>query len=352
MTPLVSIVVNCYNQARYLERSVKSVLAQTFTDLECIIVDDGSTDNTRQVAQSLMSLDGRVRYCDRENGGLPSARNFGVELAKGEWIQCLDADDWISEDKTKFQLEHLEKSVKQGTARENLVLYCDYERVYIDKEERIADREPNLIGPLDREQLIRRLLIPDFLADSPHPALQQCMLMHKSIFRQNRFPEKLKALGDRYFGVQILKSGVAFVYAPIVGAFYTKHQGNRTNNWNYMKNYYTQFYEKVAREYRDLRPLCGLGLEYLINEAVRDKEAEQLERLAKILATPIALKIWNQAIPIGHPAGLRLVYALRAIAPSFLLYEKYQGPRSKKVIDKVSKLLEWIKAAPGKSLFP
>lgn len=346
MTPLVSIIVNCYNQARYLERSVKSVLAQTFTDLECIIVDDGSTDNTRQVAESLMSLDERVRYCYRDNGGLPSARNFGLEQAKGEWIQCLDADDWIHEDKTRFQLDRLEKSGQQGSAKENLVLYCDYERVYIDKEERIADREQNIIGLLDREQLIQRLLVPDFLADSPHPALQQCMLMNKSIFRQNRFPEELKALGDRYFGVRVLKNGVTFVYTPIVGAFYTKHRGNRTNNWNYMKNYYTQFYEKVAREYRELRPLCGLGLEYLINEAVRDKEAEQLERLTKILATPISLKIWNQAIPIGHPVWLRLIYALRAIAPSFLLYEKYQGPRSKKVISTVSRAIEWIKAIP------
>lgn len=346
MTPVVSIIVNCYNQAHYLERSVKSVLAQTFTDLECIIVDDGSTDNTRQVAENLMSLDERVRYCGRENGGLPSARNFGVEQAKGEWIQCLDADDWIHEDKTRFQLEHLAKiieqesakqeSAKQESTQKNLVLYCDYERVYIDKEERIAAREPNTIGALNREQFIQRLLVPDFLAGSPHPALQQCMLMHKSIFEKNRFPEELKALGDRYFGVQILKNGVTFVYAPIVGAFYTKHQGNRTNNWNYMKNYYTQFYEKVAREYPDLPPLCGVGLEYLINEAVRDKEPEQLERLEKILATAIALKIWNQAIPIGHPVWLKLAYAIRAITPSFLLYEKYQGPRSKKI-------LSWLK---------
>ena len=205
MAPLVSIIVNCYNQAHYLERSVKSVLAQTLTDLECLIVDDGSTDNTRQVAENLMALDSRVRYCYKENGGLPAARNFGVQQAKGEWIQCLDADDWIHEDKTRFQLEHL-----KGWENQEIVFYCDYERVFIDADEKIVERQPNLIGNLNSEELIQRLLIPDFLAGSPHPALQQCMLMKRSIFEKCHFPEEMKALGDRYFGIDILVNGVTF----------------------------------------------------------------------------------------------------------------------------------------------
>jgi len=333
MAPLVSIIINCYNQSHYLERSVKSVLAQTFTDLECLIVDDGSTDNTRQVAENLMALDSRVRYCYKENGGLPAARNFGVKEAQGEWIQCLDADDWIHEDKTRFQLEHL-----KGWENQEIVFYCDYERVFIDADEKIVDRQPNIIGDLNREQLIQRLLIPDFLANSPHPALQQCMLMKRSIFQKCQFPAEMKALGDRYFGVDILVNGVTFVYTPMVGAFYTKHQGNRTNSWNYMQNYYLLFYEKVYREQPSLRKLCNIGLEFLVNEAIRDKKSATFDRLVNILEVPIALKIWNMRWQISGSTGLRLAYGVRSLIPSFLLYEKYQGPRSKKVINFIAKL--------------
>ena len=125
MAPLVSIIVTCFNQERYLEKSVKSVLSQTFTDLECLIVDDGSSDRTREVAEHLMTIDSRVKYFHKENGGVSSARNFGFRQAQGEWIQFLDADDWIDKNKTSFQLSHL-----NGLDGKNTVFYCDYERVF------------------------------------------------------------------------------------------------------------------------------------------------------------------------------------------------------------------------------
>lgn len=157
MTPLVSIVVTCFNQACYLERSVQSVLSQTFTDLECIIVDDGSTDGTREVAQGFQSRDSRVSYFYKENGGVSSARNCGFRQAKGEWIQFLDSDDWIDEAKISSQLSCL-----SSVAGENTVFYTDYERVFLDKEGNITNRIENRVGSLTSEQLIQRLLIPIF----------------------------------------------------------------------------------------------------------------------------------------------------------------------------------------------
>ncbi|WP_199245191.1 glycosyltransferase family 2 protein [[Phormidium] sp. ETS-05] len=328
MIPTVSIIVNCYNQGHYLARSVNSVLTQTFTDLECIIVDDGSTDNTRQVAEELMAGDGRVRYYYKENGGLPAARNFGVAAARGDWIQCLDADDWIDPDKIKFQLEMV-KSLENVT---NIVLYCDYERVFFDENDAVTDRQQNAIGAMTSPELIRRLLWPDFLANTPHPALQQCMLMHRSVLEKSRFPEEMKALGDRYFALDILGKGAKFIYAPIIGAFYTKHKSNRTNSWQYMKNYYLLFYEKVHREQPDLRHQCDIGLEYLMNEAIRDREAENFHRLLAITETPVNLAIWDKNLKIKGAAFLKLAYKIRNLIPSFILYEKYRGPRSKKIL--------------------
>jgi glycosyltransferase involved in cell wall biosynthesis len=325
MTPLVSIIVTCFNQARYLQRSVTSVLSQTFTDLECIIVDDGSTDNTQEVAKQLMSLDSRISYFYKENGGVSSSRNFGFKQAQGTWIQFLDGDDWIHEDKIRFQLTYVTESQEEDTA-----FYTDYERVFFDREDKITDRQENIVGSLTREQLIQRLLIPDFLANSPFPLLQQCLLMHRSVFQKKIFDERLKALQDRDFPLDLLLACVNFIYTPIVGAFYTKHQFNRTNNWSYMKNYYIMFYETVCSKHPELVPLAQIGIDFLLKEAMREKEEENFDRLVKMVKSPVYL--FNSNIKIPHTSLLKPIYLARLCIPNFLLYEKYRGSRSKRVI--------------------
>lgn len=342
MAPLVSIIINCFNQSHYLERSVRSVLNQTFTDIECIVVDDGSTDNTRQVSEYLMTVDPRVKYYYKENGGLPSARNFGVRHGQGEWIQCLDADDWIHEDKIRFQLNYLTDCEDR-----DIVFYSDYERVFVDSKETVVQKQLNTIGKLTCEQLIQRLLIPDFLTASPHPALQQCMLMKKSIFSKKTFNQSFRALGDRYFALELLVEGVTFIYTPIVGAYYTKHQSNRTNNWNYMRDYYILFYEAVYTNHEELRRLNKLGVSFLIDEAIREKDKTNFDRLARIVQWPVNLL--NGKLKINNIVLLKLVYLIRLISPSFLLYEKYRGPRSKKMLSILSKFFNGNKS-DGSSL--
>lgn len=89
----VSVVIPCYNQAQYLADSVQSVLNQTYSNWECIIVNDGSTDNTAQVALSWCAKDERIKYVSKDNGGLSSARNCGIQNSSGNYILTLDADD-------------------------------------------------------------------------------------------------------------------------------------------------------------------------------------------------------------------------------------------------------------------
>ncbi|AFZ22794.1 glycosyl transferase [Cylindrospermum stagnale PCC 7417] len=337
MTPLVTIIVTCFNQASYLERSVKSVLSQTFTDLECIMVDDGSTDNTQEVAKQLMNLDSRVSYFYKENGGVSSSRNYGVKQAQGKWIQFLDGDDWIHENKIKFQLDHLSDLHDE----DNTVFYTDYERVFIDREQQIINRQENIVNSLSRDQLIERLLIPDFLADSPFPLLQQCLLMSRDILNKKLFDERLKALQDRDFTLDLLLLGANFVYTPLIGAYYTKHQSNRTNNWPYMKGYYILFYETVCTKHQDLISLCQVGIDFLIKEAIREKESENFARLIKIFSPP--LYMLNKKIKINHRSVLKFIYQTRLIIPSFVLYEKYRGPRSQKIISIFSHFSNFFK---------
>jgi glycosyltransferase involved in cell wall biosynthesis len=117
-TPLISIIVPCYNHAEYLPETLDSVLVQTFANWECIIVNDGSTDNTETIAKQYTEKDDRIKYIHQQNGGLSAARNIGIEAAKGEFILPLDADDLIHK-------EYLAKAIAAFETNKNLaVVYC------------------------------------------------------------------------------------------------------------------------------------------------------------------------------------------------------------------------------------
>jgi glycosyltransferase involved in cell wall biosynthesis len=91
----ISIIVPCYNQAIYLSETLESVISQTYQNWECIIVDDGSPDNTKEVSEVFCKKDNRFIYLYKENGGISSARNFGIRHSSGDYILPLDSDDII-----------------------------------------------------------------------------------------------------------------------------------------------------------------------------------------------------------------------------------------------------------------
>lgn len=91
--PKISVIMPVYNKAAYVEKAINSVLEQPFDDLELIVVNDGSKDQSLTLVQGIADRDARVRVLDVPNGGVSSARNIGLEHAQGEWIQFLDADD-------------------------------------------------------------------------------------------------------------------------------------------------------------------------------------------------------------------------------------------------------------------
>ncbi len=95
---LITIVVPCYNQGNFLDECLSSVHNQSNTNWECIIVDDGSTDETKNKAQEWVNKDDRFSYLYKKNGGLSSARNFGIDRSSGKYILPLDADDKIHKD--------------------------------------------------------------------------------------------------------------------------------------------------------------------------------------------------------------------------------------------------------------
>ena len=96
--PQISVIVPVYNVERYLCKCLDSILTQTITEWECILVDDGSTDKSGSICDEYAKKDGRFIVMHKENGGVSSARNLGIKGAHGEWISFVDADDELYEE--------------------------------------------------------------------------------------------------------------------------------------------------------------------------------------------------------------------------------------------------------------
>ena len=96
MVSKISIIVAVYNVEKYLKRSLDSILNQSYKNIEVIIVNDGSTDNSRNICEKYAELYSNIKVIHKENGGLSSARNIGIENATGEYIGFVDSDDYIS----------------------------------------------------------------------------------------------------------------------------------------------------------------------------------------------------------------------------------------------------------------
>lgn len=99
MCPKVSVIIPCHNYAHYLKNCVHSVRSQTYDNLEIIVVDDGSTDNTISICSQL-----NVIFVSKPNGGLASARNYGIRVSTGDYIMCVDADDILPQDSIKHHV--------------------------------------------------------------------------------------------------------------------------------------------------------------------------------------------------------------------------------------------------------
>jgi glycosyltransferase involved in cell wall biosynthesis len=114
--PRVSVIIPTYNRASVVSEAIQSVLEQTFTDYETIVVDDGSTDNTRELVRKLDNGSGNIRYIYQTNRGVSAARNHGISLAKGDYVAFLDSDDkWLPE-KLHIQVQALDKNPEYGMA--------------------------------------------------------------------------------------------------------------------------------------------------------------------------------------------------------------------------------------------
>ena len=107
----ISIIVPVYNVSKYLKRSLDSLINQTLKDLEIIIVNDGSTDNSLDICQEYASLDNRIKVISKENGGLSSARNYGLRYVTSDYVAFIDSDDYVALDMFETMYGELQNNI-------------------------------------------------------------------------------------------------------------------------------------------------------------------------------------------------------------------------------------------------
>ena len=146
--PAISVIVPIYNVENYVTKCVDSILNQTFRDIEIILVDDGSTDNSGKICDEYLTKDDRVKVIHKKNGGLSDARNAGLDICTGEYIGFVDGDDYIDED----MYELLYKNIINYDAD---ISMCRFRRIY---NNRIDDNGRNLIRcTQDKKEIIEEL---------------------------------------------------------------------------------------------------------------------------------------------------------------------------------------------------
>lgn len=202
--PSISVIVPCYNYGQFIGEALDSVLAQSYENWECIVVDDGSTDNTKAVVTQYAEKDSRIKYFYQENQGLAATRNFGISLSRGTYLQFLDADDQIESRKLEFQLSVLEGNVGIDIVYGNVRLF------ETSSDETAHPQSSNLSRstPLDGSggDVLRSLIQQNAMV------VNACLIRSKAAKAVGNFDGDVKGIEDWDYWIRCAANGHYFHY--------------------------------------------------------------------------------------------------------------------------------------------
>ncbi|MCD4694407.1 glycosyltransferase family 2 protein [bacterium] len=244
--PKVSVIIPTYNRADFLREAINSVLKQSFKDFELIVVDDGSTDNTKKIVLDFQERDERIKYYYQKNsGGAASPKNFGIKKSSSDLIAILDSDDkWLSQ-KLEKQINFLE--VNQGVD----FIACDYFLV----SKRSAKKD--LVKIIRVKNVLENVLMRDYIGPGSG------MIYRKKVFDViGGFDEKLKSGQDWDMRIRLAgKFKFDFINEPLF--YYFIHDGRITNTLgDDKKNDINYIFEKHGELYENNKRVLSNKLRY------------------------------------------------------------------------------------------
>lgn len=265
--PIISVIIPCYNQAQYLTEALDSVLNQTDNNWECIIVNDGSTDNTETVAKEFTDTDARFKYIYKQNGGLSSARNAGLNASSGLYIQFLDADDFLHEDKFSKSIAVFKHNKQCDLVISNFRHYNQRLSIFTEPYCDI-NRKINLVS-----------ILMDW--DIAYTIPIHCAFIKKELLSM-MFNEQLKAKEDWLMWINIFLQTDHYYFINEDHAFYRIHPlsatkdaklmeentllaYNQVYNLLHAENLKDIFFERVLYDMQRLNDLKNNKISFLLN---------------------------------------------------------------------------------------
>jgi glycosyltransferase involved in cell wall biosynthesis len=233
--PLVSVIVPAYNVADYIGDALNSVLAQTFTDYEIIVINDGSPD-TEALEKVLAPYLSRIVYLKQENGGVSAARNTGIKAARGSLIAFLDGDDTWLPHYLEVQVPRIQADPTIDVLYPNVIMFGDSSE---------AGEEFMTICPSNGEVTFERLLLQECNVSNCSIAKRE------TILRAGLFDESLRSVEDFDLWLRVIKQGGRIAYHRDVLARYRRRQGSLTANPIWLSEHVLKVLTKI-KETMDL----------------------------------------------------------------------------------------------------
>lgn len=229
-SPIVSIITPAYNAELFIAEAIESVLAQSYTAWELLVIDDGSTDSTATIVKSFD--DPRILFIQQENGGVSSARNKGLELANGTYITFLDADDVLPRDSLKSRVEYLENNPDIDIV-DGSIIVKDMEMKKI-----VREYQPYYNG----------LLLPRLTALDDKVFFNVCYLFRCELLGDKRFDEEMTHAEDLLFYMKLAAKNRA-VYGFVQDEVYVYRSGHTSamSNLQGLQEGYLQLIAEVKK---------------------------------------------------------------------------------------------------------
>lgn len=231
----ISVIIPIYNGEEHLKKCIDSVLKQTEKNIEIILVDDGSKDNSLDICRNYAKQDSRIVVIHQENYGVSVARNIGIGKARGEYIGFVDSDDWIEPDM-------YETLLRKAEAEKADVVMCDVMTVYSDGRFQV-----DTITQLSKNQILNKSnFTPSLLLEMAGSACR-CIYKNNRLMNSSRFffPIGVKFSEDRIFNIYALGYANRTVYIKEV--YYNRYMNEKSVVHQFHKDYF-EAYKKAARE--------------------------------------------------------------------------------------------------------
>lgn len=223
--PLISIIVPVYNSQDYIKKCLNSIINQSYDNIEIIIVDDGSNDKSLEIIKELALKDKRIIVLNQKNSGVSSARNKGMEIAKGQWISFVDSDDWIEKDYCQVMLDCANKYNADYVC-------CGYKRVYNNHIE-LINSDGKILEYKNSKYLLKLLNVQNCYG------FCHMKLINKKIIKDIKFNENIKVGEDALFNVELCNncSKMIVVNKPLYNYYFNSTSVVRKYDENYVTKY-------------------------------------------------------------------------------------------------------------------